>query len=93
MTDFIISDKTLDEIVNLHFYSDRDEIVKIVKKNSQFCPAMQCGTCIHAEKRTCMYHGYPEDSIPVSCEYKIGIFVQESMKNLEGIGLLKEKLI
>jgi hypothetical protein len=93
MPDFIVSDKTLDKMADLHYYQDRCEIVKIVKKNSQFCPAMQCGTCIHAEKRTCMYHGYPEDVIPPSCEYKIGISAQEAMKNLEGIWLLKEKLI
>ena len=32
----------------------------------------QCSTCIFNERRECMYHGYPEDAIPHSCEYKIG---------------------
>jgi len=72
MADFIVSDKILDEIAFLHYYQDRCEIVKNIKKNSQFCPATQCKTCIHTEKRTCMYHGYPEDTIPGSCTYKIG---------------------
>jgi len=91
MTDFIVSDKILDEIAFLHYHQDRCEIVKIVKKNSQFCPAMQCRTCINVGKRSCMYHGCPEDTIPESCEYKIGVSALEATKNLEGTGLLKEK--
>jgi hypothetical protein len=32
----------------------------------------QCGNCIRKGLRDCMYHGYPEDTIPPSCSYKIG---------------------
>ena len=32
----------------------------------------QCNTCMFDGKRECMYHGYPDDTIPQSCEYKIG---------------------
>jgi hypothetical protein len=32
----------------------------------------QCGNCIREGLRDCMYHGYPEDTIPKSCAYKIG---------------------
>jgi hypothetical protein len=33
---------------------------------------IQCDTCIRKGLRDCMYHGYPEDTIPKSCSYKIG---------------------
>ena len=32
----------------------------------------QCNTCMFDGKRECMYHGYPDETIPSSCEYKIG---------------------
>ena len=32
----------------------------------------QCNTCMFNGKRECMYHGYPDETIPSSCEYKIG---------------------
>ena len=32
----------------------------------------QCDNCIRKGLRDCMYHGYPEDTIPKSCAYKIG---------------------
>ena len=32
----------------------------------------QCNTCMFDGKRGCMYHGYPDETIPTSCEYKIG---------------------
>lgn len=32
----------------------------------------QCDNCIRKGLRDCMYHGYPEDTIPESCAYKIG---------------------
>jgi hypothetical protein len=49
--------------------------------NGGECPAKlrvlrrtkQCETCIRNGLRDCMYHGYPYDTIPVSCEYKIGV--------------------
>lgn len=33
---------------------------------------VQCNTCIFDGKRECRYHGYPDEIIPQSCEYKIG---------------------
>ena len=33
---------------------------------------IQCKNCIRDGLRDCMYHGYPEDTIPRSCAYKIG---------------------
>lgn len=35
---------------------------------------IQCNTCMFDGKRECMYHGYPDETIPVSCAYKIGAF-------------------
>ena len=32
----------------------------------------QCDNCVRNGLRECMYHGYPEDTIPESCAYKIG---------------------
>jgi hypothetical protein len=32
----------------------------------------QCKNCIRKRHRDCMYHGYPKDTIPKSCAYKIG---------------------
>ena len=32
----------------------------------------QCVNCIRRGLRECMYHGYPEETIPLSCAYKIG---------------------
>jgi hypothetical protein len=32
----------------------------------------QCENCIRKGLRDCMYHGYPENNIPISCQYKIG---------------------
>lgn len=34
----------------------------------------QCNSCMFDGKRECMYHGYPEETIPCSCEYKIGTY-------------------
>jgi hypothetical protein len=47
----------------------------------------QCATCIHSEKRSCIYHGYPESTIPESCEYKIGIYAELAMIDLRGTRL------
>jgi hypothetical protein len=32
----------------------------------------QCETCIFDGRRECISHGYPEETIPSSCQYKIG---------------------
>ena len=32
----------------------------------------QCDNCVRNGLRECRYHGYPEDTIPESCAYKIG---------------------
>jgi len=32
----------------------------------------QCDNCVRNGLRECMYHGYPENTIPESCAYKIG---------------------
>jgi hypothetical protein len=33
---------------------------------------VQCENCIRKGLRDCMYHGYPDGTIPRSCSYKIG---------------------
>ena len=32
----------------------------------------QCKSCIFDGRRECIQHGYPEDCIPPSCDFKIG---------------------
>ena len=32
----------------------------------------QCENCLRKGLRECMYHAYPNDTIPKSCSYKIG---------------------
>ena len=42
----------------------------------------QCETCKFNGLRKCMYHGYPSEKIPSSCEYKIGNFAEEAQCNI-----------
>ena len=42
----------------------------------------QCKTCKFKDKRACMYHGYPNETMPPSCEYKIGVSAEEAQCNI-----------
>jgi hypothetical protein len=44
----------------------------------------QCNNCRLKDTRACTYHGYPESTIPESCNYKIGNAAEESLCNLTG---------
>ena len=44
-----------------------------VRDSDHFRPEPEeCKNCIRKGKRDCMYHGYPDTTIPKSCDYKIG---------------------
>lgn len=49
---------------------------------------IQCKTCIFDGRRECIEHGYPDDCIKQSCEFKIGILavidpIEAQMRNRE----------
>jgi len=50
---------------------------------------VQCATCFLKGTRACMYHGYPYDTIPKSCEYKVGVNAQFALDNLAGTFIIK----
>ena len=51
---------------------------------------VQCETCFLKGTRACMYHGYPDDTIPKSCEYKVGVNAQFALDNLAGTFIIKD---
>jgi hypothetical protein len=42
----------------------------------------QCENCIRKGLRECMYHGYPDNTIPASCSYKIGDAAVDTVYNV-----------
>ena len=50
---------------------------------------VQCETCFLKGTRACMYHGYPDDTIPKSCRYKVGVNAQFALDNLAGTFVIK----
>jgi ferredoxin-like protein FixX len=53
-----------------------DNVVRSAEK------LIECKTCILVGTRACMHHGYPDDNIPKSCQYKIGTDAEEALENL-----------
>lgn len=49
-----------------------EECLNAVKDGQDKVHTKQCENCIRKGLRDCMYHGYPDDTIPISCSYKIG---------------------
>jgi hypothetical protein len=49
----------------------------------------QCETCYLKGTRACAYHGYPSDTIPKSCRYKVGVDAQFALDNLAGTFIIK----
>jgi hypothetical protein len=54
------------------FTIDIDELLDIIENSHKQIRTKQCENCIRKGLRECMYHGYPEETIPKSCAYKIG---------------------
>ena len=56
------------------------DCIRCTKLGANYCLGkdeikhIQCNNCIFDGKRECVYHGYPNEIIPHSCEYKIGTF-------------------
>ena len=49
-------------------------------------PALeQCKNCIRKDTRDCMYHGYPDGTIPPLCDYKIGKFAVDTVYSVPTI--------
>ena len=55
------SDKVMDDVRSRPYTNEREKV-----------HTKQCVNCIRRGLRECMYHGYPEETIPLSCAYKIG---------------------
>jgi hypothetical protein len=51
-------------------FEELDLMIEI--RSRQDARLKQCENCVRKESRDCMYHGYPEETIPISCAYKIG---------------------
>ena len=49
----------------------------------------ECKTCLLEGTRACMYHGYPDNTIPKSCRCKVGIDAQFALDNLKGTFIIK----
>jgi hypothetical protein len=49
----------------------------------------ECKTCHLKGTRACAYHGYPDDTIPKSCRYKVGVDAQFALDNLKGTFIIK----
>lgn len=88
---YIINDEQLDELDEELFLTGHDRAIKEIIMNIRSHPISsaldtermkQCETCKFSELRTCMYHGYPKDTIPASCHYKIGISAEEAQCNI-----------
>ena len=70
MTEYIITEEEWLRVY--HVLPEMAHDIHSRPYNPQAEREMQCKTCIRNGLRECMYHGYPEDTIPFACSYKIG---------------------
>ena len=70
--------------------ADADVVmVKMTTSASSDKVLEQCETCYFKGTRACHNHGYPSDTIPKSCAYKVGVDAQFALNNLAGTFIIK----